>query len=132
MPSEVQSALLSWYVFICVSKLNIICSDNCFSACRLQAIIWTNAGMFLIRTLETKISDNLSEIRRFSLKMHFKMSSVKWRQICLGVNVACSRKNITHAGHLLSWLHVYCVFYTVLSIVQLFIFLLTPDEMDFI
>ena len=38
---------------ICVSKLTIIGSDNGLSPGRRQAIIWTNAGILLIRTLGT-------------------------------------------------------------------------------
>ena len=61
-------------------------------ACRLdgasQAIIWTNAGILLIRTLGTNFSEILSEIRAFSFKkMDLKMSSVKWRRFSLGRNV---------------------------------------------
>ena len=53
-----------------------------------QAIIWTNAGILLIRTLGTNFSEILSEIHAFSFKkMHLKMSSAKWRPFCLGLNV---------------------------------------------
>ena len=63
---------------ICVSKLTIIGSDNGLSPGRGQAIIWTNAGILLIRTLGTKFREILSEIHAFSLKkMHLKMSSAK-------------------------------------------------------
>ena len=46
---------------ICVSKLIIIGSDNSLSSGRNQAIMWINAEMLLIRTLET----NFSEISEF-------------------------------------------------------------------
>ena len=59
--------------------------------CRLvgpRAIVWTNAVILLIRTLKTNFSQILSEIRTFSFnKMHLKMSSAKYRQLCLGLNV---------------------------------------------
>ena len=42
---------------ISVSKLTIIGSDNGLSPGRRHAIIWTNAGLLLIRPLETNISD---------------------------------------------------------------------------
>ena len=72
---------------ICVSKLTIIGSDNGLSPGRRQAIIWTNAGILLIRTLETNFSEILGEIHSFSFsKMHFKMSSAKWRLFGLGLN----------------------------------------------
>ena len=73
---------------ICVSKLSIIGSDNGLSPGRRQAIIWTNDGILLIRTLGTNFSEILSKIHSFSFKeMHLKMSSGKWRPFCLGLNV---------------------------------------------
>ena len=73
---------------ICVSKLTIIGSANGLSPGRRQAIIWTNAGILSIGTLETNFSEILSKIRAFSFKkMHLKMSSAKWRPFCLGLNV---------------------------------------------
>ena len=60
---------------VCVSKLTIIGSDNGLSPGRRQAIIWTNAGISWIRTLETNFSDILDEIHTFSFKkMDFNMS----------------------------------------------------------
>ena len=47
---------------ICVSKLTTIGSDNGLSPGRRQAIIWTNDGILLIRTLGTNFSKFLSEI----------------------------------------------------------------------
>ena len=73
---------------ICVSKLTIIGSDNGLSPGRRQAVIWTNAGILLIWPLGTNFSEILNEIHTFSLKkIHFKMSSGKWRPFCLGLNV---------------------------------------------
>ena len=72
---------------ICVSKLTIIGSDNGLSPGRRQAIIWTNAGTLLIRTLGTNFSEILGEIHSFSFsKMLLKMSSGKWRLFGLGLN----------------------------------------------
>ena len=60
----------------CVSKLTVIGSDNGLSPGRRQAIIGTNAGILLIRTLGTNFSEILEEIHSFSFsKMHLKMSS---------------------------------------------------------
>ena len=42
---------------ICVTYLAIIGSDNGLSPSRRQAIIWTNAGILLIRTLRTNFSE---------------------------------------------------------------------------
>ena len=73
---------------ICVCKLAIIGSDNGLSPGRRQAIIWTNAGILLIGPLGTNFSEISIKIRIFSfMKMHLKMSSVKWRPLCLGLNV---------------------------------------------
>ena len=73
---------------ICVSKLTIIVPDNDLSPDRRQAIIWTNAGILLIRTTGTIFSEVSSEIHIFSFKkMHLKISSAKWRSFCLGLNV---------------------------------------------
>ena len=73
---------------VCVSKQIIIGSDNGLSPGRRQAIIWTNAGIWLIPILGTNFNEILSKIHTFSLKkMHLKMSSGKWRPFCLGLNV---------------------------------------------
>ena len=72
----------------CVSKLTIIGSDNGLSPGWRQAIIWTNAGILLIRPLGTNFNEMLIEIHTFSFKkMHLKLSSGKYRPSCLGLNV---------------------------------------------
>ena len=53
---------------ICVSNLTIIGSDNGLSPGRRQAIIWTNAGILLIRNLVTNLSEILSKIHTFSIQ----------------------------------------------------------------
>ena len=78
---------------ICVGKLTIIGSDNGLSPGRHQAIIWTNAGILLIRPLGTNFSEILSGIQTFSFKkIYLKMSSAKWRPFCLGLNVLTTGK----------------------------------------
>ena len=73
---------------ICVAYLTIIVSDNGLSPSRHQAIIWTNAGILLIRPLGTNFNEILIEIHTFSFKkMHSKMSSAKRRPFSLGLNV---------------------------------------------
>ena len=73
---------------ICVSELTIIGSDNGLPPDRRQAIIWTNDGILLIGPLGTNFSEIIIEIRIFSFKkMGFKVSSAKWRPLCLGLNV---------------------------------------------
>ena len=72
---------------ICVSKLIIIGSDNGLSPDRRQAIIWTNSGILLIGPVGTNFSEILIEILTFSFKkMRLKVSSVKRRPFCLGLN----------------------------------------------
>ena len=84
--------------FICVSKLNIIGSDNGLSPTRHQAIIWTNAGILLIRPLRTNFSEIFIEVYTFSFKkMHSKMSSGKWRPFYLGLNVLRQYIQIIHS-----------------------------------
>ena len=71
---------------ICVSKLTIIGSDNRLSPGRRQAIIWTNIGILLIRTLGTNFSETWSEIHAFSFKkMHLEKSSAKCRPFWFGL-----------------------------------------------
>ena len=73
---------------ICVSKLTIIGSDNGLSPGWRQAIIWTNACILLIGPLGTNFNEISIEIHKSSFKkIHFKMSSGKWRPSCLGLNV---------------------------------------------
>ena len=77
-----------WVTQICVRKLTIIGSDNGLSPGRRQDIIWTNAGISLIGTLGTNLSEMFIEIHTFSFKkMHLKMSSGKLRPFCLSLNV---------------------------------------------
>ena len=71
----------------CVRKLTTIGSNNGLSPGRRQAIIWTNAGILLIRTLGTNFSEILGEIHSVSFKkMHLKMSSAGGRLFSLGLN----------------------------------------------
>ena len=76
---------------ICVGNLTIIGPDNGLSPGRHQAIIWTNAGILLIGPWGTNFSEISIGIQAFSFKkMHFKMSSAKWRPFCLGFNALTS------------------------------------------
>ena len=50
-----------------------------------QAITWTNTNLLLIGPLGTNFSEIRIKILTFStMKMHLKMSSVKWRPFCPG------------------------------------------------
>ena len=82
---------------ICVGKLTIIGSDNGLSLGRPQTIIWTNAGILLIEPLGTIFSEILIGIQILSFaKMRLKMASVKWRPVCLGLNVLNMLKAPNH------------------------------------
>ena len=60
-------------MLIHVDKLIIIGLHNGLSPSQQQAIIWTSAGILLIRSLVTNFSEILIEIRIFSFKkMHLK------------------------------------------------------------
>ena len=72
----------------CFDELTSIGSDNGLSPGGHQAIIRINAGILSIRTFGTNLSEILFEIYTFLFKkMHFKMSSGKWRSYCLGLNM---------------------------------------------
>ena len=73
---------------ICNGKLTITGSVDGLSPERLQAIIWTNAGILLTEPLRTNFSDILIGIQTFSFKkMHLKKLPAKWRPFCQGLNV---------------------------------------------
>ena len=88
--AKTWASLTHWgrVTHICVGNLSIISSDNGLSPARRQAIIWTNAGILLIRSLGTHFREILSKNHTFSFKkMHLKTSSAKWRPSYLGLNV---------------------------------------------
>ena len=90
IPGKRVFILTHWgrVMHICISKITIIGSDNGLSPGRRQAIIWTNVGILLIGPLGTNVSEILIAIYAFSLKkVHWKMSSGKWRPFCFGRNV---------------------------------------------
>ena len=112
--------LIHWgrVTHICVSKLSIIGSDDGVSPGRPQTIIWTNVGILLIRTLGTNFSEILSEIHTFSFKkMRLKMSSVKLRSCCLGLNVKTypwrlqrhSKSNSIQLSSVAFWYQQWCL-----------------------
>ena len=60
-----------------LDKQTTISPNNGLSPDRRQAMIWTNAGILLIRAIGTNISETLSEIHTFSFKqMHLNISSI--------------------------------------------------------
>ena len=84
---------------LCVSKLTIIGSDNGLSPGRHQAIIWTNAGILLIRTLGRNSSEILGKIHSISgKKMHLNMSSAKGCVFSL-----CLNELIAKTGTMCRW-----------------------------
>ena len=82
-----EPIMVSLLTHICLTRSQWVNSLRPSDAYMRQAIIWTNDGILLIRTLRTNFSEILSEIHSFSFKkMHFKMSSAKWRLFRLGLN----------------------------------------------
>ena len=80
---------------ICVNKLTIIGSHNGLSPGRRQAIIWTNAVILLTGPLGTNFSEMSIEMHIFpSKKMHLKVSSVKCRPFCVGLNVLSDKTGL--------------------------------------
>ena len=76
-----------WRIYVRVNQ-PIIGSDNGLSPSQRQAIIWTNAGILLIRTFGTNFSEILSEIHTFSFKkIHLQISFAKWQPFCLSLSV---------------------------------------------
>ena len=77
---------------ICLGKLTITGSDNGLSPGRCQATIWTKAAILSIRPLGTNFCALLIEIQTFPFKkMRSKVSSAKWWQFCLGLNIQPKR-----------------------------------------
>ena len=63
-------------------------SHNGLAPNRRQAITWTNVDLLSIGPSGTNFSENWIEIQTFSFKkMCLKVSSVKYRPFCLGLNV---------------------------------------------
>ena len=76
-PTHLLSANFRGPVSFAVSELAIIGSDNGLSPGQHQAIIWTNAGIYLIGPLGTNFSEIFIEILTFSFKkMHWKMVAI--------------------------------------------------------
>ena len=77
-------------MYVCVSKLTTIGSDNGLSPGLHKAIIWTNAGILLIGPLRTNFSEILIQIDTFSFK---KMHFVVWKMAAILSWPQCVDKN---------------------------------------
>ena len=76
-------------------NLTLIGSDNSLASGRCQAIIWTKAVILLIGPLRTNFNKILKKILQFSCKkIHLNVSSEKWRQFCLSLNVLTCWKGL--------------------------------------
>ena len=104
---------------ICISKLTIIGSDNGLSPGRRQAIIWTNAGILLIRHSGTNVSEILSKIHIFIQENELKNVIYKYDKMvailscpqCIKLLYKILHNDVTTA--MLSWRHepgtkIYC------------------------
>ena len=69
---------------ICISKLDIIGSDNGLSPGWCQAIIWKYAGIMLIWPSKTNFNEMLFRIHAFSSKK--MLYTKKWQPFCLSLN----------------------------------------------
>ena len=72
---------------ICFRKLTDIGSDNGLSPGWCQAIIWTKAGILLIRTLGTNFSETFSEIHPFINIWFIRIVWSDWGN-CVLLNIA--------------------------------------------
>ena len=91
-------------IYICVSKLNIIGSDNGLLPGQHKAIIWTKAGLLLIGPLRTNISEILIGIYTVSFsKMHLKILSGNWQPSCLNLSVLNGNTIMKYALHVIQW-----------------------------
>ena len=77
-----------WVTHICVSKLTIIGSDNGLPPGRRQAIIWTDAGILLIRPLGTNFGEIINRISNIFIQEN-AFEEVIWKMggLCLSLNV---------------------------------------------
>ena len=74
-----------WVTHSCIGNLTIIGSDKGWSAGWYQAIIWTDAGIWLIRLLGTHFIEFLW--RFFIQKMYLEALSAKGQPFYLGPNM---------------------------------------------
>ena len=75
------------FIFKYVRKKHLFFYVNAFWQTG-ETIVWTLAGILLIRSIGTNFSEILSEVYALSFKkMDFKMSCAKWRQFCRGPDV---------------------------------------------
>ena len=87
LPGPNELTHWGWVMHICISKLTIIGSDIGLSPGWCQAIIWTNARIWLIGPLGTNFIEMLIEIQAFSLKkICLTMQSMKCCPFCLNLN----------------------------------------------
>ena len=76
---------------------------------RRQAIIWTNAGILLIRPVGTNFNEILIEILTFSfMKMRLKVSSAKRWPFCLSPNVLIEAMSLTRLNSVIVWESSFC------------------------
>ena len=90
-----RSILTHWgrLTHICASKLTIIGSYNGLSPDRLQAIIWTKAGMLLIGPLGKNSGEIIIEIYTFSHIQENAFENVVWKMATILSRPQCVRQN---------------------------------------
>ena len=92
----ISSFLTQWgrVTRMCYSKLTSTGSDNGLTPGRRQAIIWTNNGILLIRSLGTNSVKFSSKFQTF----FHSISSGNLRPFCLGLNVSKDRMYLDKMG----------------------------------
>ena len=88
---------------ICVRKLTITGSDNGLSPGRRQAIIWTNAGILLIRPLGTNFSDFFSQNSNIFIQEN-AFESVVCEKAAILSRPQCIKKKVNTCGAIRKWL----------------------------
>ena len=96
---------------ICISKLTIIGSDNGLSPVQRQAIIWTNAGILLIKPQGTKFNEILLKMKQFSFRKNV-FENVVWKMAAILSRPQCVKSVLSK--HMLDWIHE-CFLYKLLS-----------------
>ena len=84
------NGLINWgrVTHICVSKINHHWSREWFVAWSAPSHYLNQCWIIVHWNLKNKLQWNLNKICTFTFKkMHLKMSSVKWRPFCLGLNM---------------------------------------------
>ena len=114
-----------WVMPICISKLTIMGSDDGLLPGLCQAIICTDAGILLIRPLESMFNVILIRIHIFSfMEIHLKLPSEKWWLFCVSLSVLeywGGNNNCHFADSILKWIFFNANILTLIRISVIFV-----------